>query len=56
MAEWKDALFLIKHQEIPIKMVGKETKINFKSNGRQKKSAPDKDLEFVSCNCKKADA
>ena len=21
-----------------------------------KKSAPDKDLEFVSCNCKKADA
>ena len=53
MAEWKDTLFLIKHQEILIKMVGKETKLQIKF--QNKKSAPDKDLEFVSCNCKKAD-
>ena len=36
-----------------MEMVGKETKINFKSIGRQK-PAPDEVLEFVICNCKKS--
>ena len=39
-----------------MKMVGKETKINFKSSGQKKNknSTTDEVLEFVICNCKKS--